>query len=74
MRAELFRACADSLPPKQRQVVYLRFYVDDSLEAIASAVGCSVGTVKSRLFYALEKLRRMKIVASEQPHQKGDDQ
>jgi RNA polymerase sigma-70 factor (ECF subfamily) len=43
-------------------VVYLRFYVDDSLEGIAAALGCAVGTVKSRLFHALEKLRGMKEI------------
>ncbi|HTH47853.1 MAG TPA: sigma-70 family RNA polymerase sigma factor [Candidatus Limnocylindria bacterium] len=51
------------LPPKQREVVYLRFYADDSLEGIAAAVGCSVGTVKSRLFNGLERLRHLKSVA-----------
>jgi hypothetical protein len=40
-------------------VIHLRFYVDDSLEGIAAALGCSVGTVKSRLFNALDKLRAM---------------
>jgi len=50
------------LPEKQQQVIYLRFYVDDSLEAIAVALGCSVGTVKSRLFHALDKLRNMKTL------------
>jgi RNA polymerase sigma-70 factor, ECF subfamily len=58
-RNALVRQCIDSLPAKQQQVIYLRFYVDDSLEGIAAALGCSVGTVKSRLFHALEKLRRM---------------
>jgi RNA polymerase sigma-70 factor, ECF subfamily len=51
--------CIESLPVKQQQVIYLRFYVEDSLEGIAAALGCSVGTVKSRLFHALDKLRRM---------------
>ena len=53
------RNCIEALPPKHRQVIYLRFYVDDSLEGIAAALGCSVGTVKSRLFHALDKLRGM---------------
>lgn len=55
--AALVRQCVQSLPLKHRQVIHLRFYVDDSLEGIAAALGCSVGTVKSRLFSALEKLR-----------------
>jgi len=52
------------LPAKHQQVIYLRFYVDDSLEGIAAALGCSVGTVKSRLFHALDKLRGMKAAGS----------
>ncbi len=55
----------ERLPTKQREVVYLRFYAEDSLEGIAAAVGCSVGTVKSRLFHGLERLRQMKALAEE---------
>ena len=62
--AALVRTCIESLPPKQQQVIYLRFYVDDSLEGIAAALGCSVGTVKSRLFYALDKLRGMNALGA----------
>ena len=51
-QAALVRKCLDALPAKHQQVIYLRFYVDDSLEGIAAALGCSVGTVKSRLFHA----------------------
>ena len=58
-RARMLRKCLARLPDKQRQVVYLRFYVDDSLDGIAAALGCSVGTVKSRLFNALDRLTRM---------------
>ena len=58
-RAVRLRACLDRLSDKHRAVIYLRFYVDDSLAGIASALGCSVGTVKSRLFHALENLRTM---------------
>ncbi len=55
----LVRKCIEALPAKHQQVIFLRFYVDDSLEGIAAALGCSVGTVKSRLFHALDKLRGM---------------
>ena len=58
-QAALVRKCVQALPAKHQQVIHLRFYVDDSLEGIAAALGCSVGTVKSRLFHALDKLRKM---------------
>ena len=58
-QATLVWNCIQALPSKHQQVIYLRFYVDDSLEGIAAALSCSLGTVKSRLFHALEKLRGM---------------
>ena len=61
-QAALIGQCIESLPVKQQQVIYLRFYVDESLPGIAAALGCSVGTVKSRLFHALDKLRGMKAL------------
>jgi len=62
-RAAFIHQCIRALPRKHREVIHLRFYVDDSLEGIATALGCSVGTVKSRLFHALEKLRGMKAMS-----------
>ena len=59
-RARYLQQHLDSLPHKQREVVYLRFYVDNSLEEIAAALNCSLGTVKSRLFNGLENLRKMR--------------
>jgi RNA polymerase sigma-70 factor (ECF subfamily) len=38
-------------------VIVLRFYADLSLEQIAEQTGERLGTVKSRLHYALEALR-----------------
>jgi RNA polymerase sigma-70 factor (ECF subfamily) len=65
--ALIVRKCICALTPKHRQVVYLRFFVDDSLEGIAAALHCSVGTVKSRLFHALEKLRAMNALREQRP-------
>ena len=58
--AELVRAMLTALPARHREVVRLRFYADASEAEIATALGLSPGTVKSRLHHALTKLRRMK--------------
>ena len=51
----------EMLPEKHRDIIRLRFFEDASLPDMAATLGCSVGTVKSRLHHALEKLRRMKM-------------
>ncbi len=56
--AEKLREAIDALPEKHQQVVLLRFFEGASLSEIAGVLGCSVGTAKSRLHYALEKLRQ----------------
>ena len=63
-QAALVLECLERLPAHQQQVVYLRFYADQSLEGIADALSCSLGTVKSRLFRALESLRSMNALAA----------
>jgi RNA polymerase sigma-70 factor, ECF subfamily len=63
------RECLKQLPDKHRQVILLRFFEDASLPDMATVLGCSVGTVKSRLHHALEKLRKMKMNL---PEMKGD--
>ena len=55
--ADKLRQVVAGLPEKHQRVVLLRFFEDASLPEIAALLGCSVGTVKSRLHYALEKLR-----------------
>ena len=57
--------CIEMLPDKHRQVIRLRFFEDASLPDMATVLGCSVGTVKSRLHHALDKLRKMKMNLSE---------
>lgn len=64
-RSLLVLRTLDRLSARQRDVVFLRFYADRSLEEIAAALNCSVGTVKSRLFHALENLRQMRTITEE---------
>jgi len=47
-----------ALTPEQRTVVVLRFWRDLSLEQIADRLEWPLGTVKSRLHYALVALRQ----------------
>ena len=45
------------LTPRQRAVLVLRFYEDQTERETARALGCSVNTVKSQSRHALERLR-----------------
>ena len=47
----------EALPPDQREVVVLRLEQELSLEAIGEITGAGRETVKSRLRYAMDKLR-----------------
>lgn len=51
-------AAIDRLPADQREVFLLREYSGLPFDEIAEVVGAKVGTVKSRMRYALEALRR----------------
>ena len=53
------RAAIDRLPEKQRTVVLLHYFEEQTCEEIAQLLGCSVGTVWSRLHYACRKLREL---------------
>jgi RNA polymerase sigma-70 factor (ECF subfamily) len=55
-RAEL-AAVLGVLPGQQREVLLMRFVDDMSLQEIAAALNIPVGTVKSRLYHALQRLR-----------------
>jgi RNA polymerase sigma-70 factor (sigma-E family) len=50
-------AALGGLPPKQREVVLLRFWLDLTEVQAAESLGCSVGNVKSQTARALAKLK-----------------
>jgi RNA polymerase sigma-70 factor (ECF subfamily) len=56
-RDEYIRRAVAALSEKHRVVVILRFFEDYSCEEIARVLGCSIGTVWSRLHYACRHLR-----------------
>jgi RNA polymerase sigma-70 factor (sigma-E family) len=50
-------AALDRLPARQRAVVVLRYFADQTESQTAAALGCSVGAVKSHAAKALARLR-----------------
>jgi RNA polymerase sigma-70 factor, ECF subfamily len=62
--ADRIRQAVDSLSEEHRLVVELRFFAAATLDEIAAALGCPLGTVKSRLHHGLEKLRRMNLAVN----------
>jgi RNA polymerase sigma-70 factor (sigma-E family) len=50
-------AALDRLPARQRAVVVLRYFADQTESQTAVAMGCSVGAVKSHAAKALARLR-----------------
>ena len=60
-QAAHLRQALTCLPDAQREVLELRFFAQASLEEIAVALSCPLGTVKSRLHHGLEKLRQLKF-------------
>ena len=53
----LMKEILDGLPEDQKLCVLMYYYEELSVSDIADALGCSTGTVKSRLNYARKKIR-----------------
>ncbi|WP_040160807.1 RNA polymerase sigma factor [Mobilicoccus massiliensis] len=53
------RRALAQLNPDQRATVFMRYYLDLPLEDIAEVLGCRVGTVKSRLNRAENRLKEI---------------
>ena len=55
---QIVEASMDDLEPSHRKILMMRSVLDQSYEEIACALGINVGTVKSRIARARERLRR----------------
>ena len=64
---EAMIARLDHLPPRQRSVIAMRYYLDLSDLEIAEQLGCSPATVRSHAARALATLR-VEITTERQPH------
>ena len=54
---EKLHTALNKLKPYHREVLTLCFIEQMSYQSIADVVGCSIGTVRSRIFYAKQSLR-----------------
>jgi RNA polymerase sigma factor (sigma-70 family) len=50
------RLAIETLPPRQRQAVVLRYLADLPVAEVAEVMGCAVGTAKATLHHALRSL------------------
>ena len=50
--------CLEKLDPKHRTVFVLRFYEKLPYDEIAEIMNCKTNTTRTRMFYALEKIRK----------------
>jgi RNA polymerase sigma factor (sigma-70 family) len=55
---EALRRCLEALPPSQREAFLLKEESDLDLDQIAAVTGAGAETVKSRVRYAIDRLRR----------------
>ena len=55
--SEILHRALNTLKPHHREVLTLCFIEQMSYQSIADVVGCSIGTVRSRIFYAKQSLR-----------------
>lgn len=66
------RRAVSSLPPRQREVVVRRFFLDEEVAVVAAAMGIAPSSVRSATTRALEALRTTLDVLLPQPEEAHD--
>ncbi|MEX0648521.1 MAG: sigma-70 family RNA polymerase sigma factor [Balneolaceae bacterium] len=56
---EKFKAVLKKLSANHREVILLKYWEGMSYEEIALIVGCPVGTVRSQMYYAKQKIKEL---------------
>lgn len=54
---EIIWEAISKLPDPEREVIILKYFQDLSYKEMAEIVGCPIGTIMSRLYYARKKLK-----------------
>lgn len=60
-RRKILDMAVQTLPPKQRAALVLRYHLQMEESEIAQTLGCPIGTVKWRLYTARMKIRRVLV-------------
>jgi RNA polymerase sigma-70 factor (ECF subfamily) len=58
-RGAIVRKCLGRLSPADREVMNLVYYQDKSIEEVAKIVGAPTNTIKTRMFYARDRLAEL---------------
>lgn len=60
----LIKQALITLDPIQREIIIMRFQEGMSIREISQIVGCAEGTVKSRLYYSIQKIsKKIKLIS-----------
>lgn len=55
----MLRGCLTRLSAKHREVIDLVYYHEKSVNEVAEIIGVPTNTVKTRLFYARQQMRKL---------------
>jgi len=61
-RSELLRLALTRLSPEHREIIDLVYYYEQSIDECAHILGIPAATVKTRMFYARQKLAELVLL------------
>ena len=70
-RSAIVRTCLSQLPAIHREVLDLVYYHDKSVEEVAQIVGVPTNTVKTRMFYARQRMENLLAAAGVTPTERA---